>query len=172
MTAQNSVSQPNLEMLLEADELGYRLEVTGGLTTWEVSPMKAHQKIVDRIRGSIKIALKSESCECVHYADVFVRFEDGSLKRPDISVFCSEPTEENTPITLLPKAVIEVISKGYEAKDLELNPPFYLGQGVLDVLVLEPATNEVWHFRKDLEQPNKYVSPVTLTLECGCEITV
>jgi Uma2 family endonuclease len=169
MIAQN-VLQPNLEMLLEADELGYRLEVTGGLTTWEVSPMKAHQKIVDRIRVSIKAVL--ETCECVHYADVFVRFEDGSLKRPDISLFCREPDEENTPITLLPKAVIEVISKGYEAKDLELNPPFYLGQGVLDVLVLEPATNEVWHFRSDLEQPKKYISPVMLKLECGCEITV
>jgi Uma2 family endonuclease len=170
MITQNLLSQPNLEMLLEADELGLRLEVTGGLTTWELSPMKSHQKVVDRIRASIKATL--ETCECVHYADVFVRFQDGSLKRPDISVFCSEPIEENTPITLLPKAVIEVISKGYEAKDLELNPPFYLGQGVLDVLVLEPATNEVWHFRKDLEQANKYVSPVTLTLECGCEITV
>jgi Uma2 family endonuclease len=169
MTAQN-VLQPNLELLLEADELGYRLEVTGGLTTWEISPMKSHQKVIDRIRASIKAAL--ETCECVHYADVFVHFEDGSLKRPDISVFCSEPDEENTPITLLPKAVIEVISKGYEAKDLELNPPFYLGQGVLDILVLNPATNEVWHFRSDLEQPKKYVSPMTLKLECGCEITV
>jgi Uma2 family endonuclease len=170
MISQNLISQPNLEMLLEADELGLRLEVTGGLTTWEASPMKSHQKVVDRIRASIKTSL--ETCECVHYADVFVRFNDSSLKRPDISVFCREPIEENTPITLTPAAVIEVISKGYETKDLELNPPFYLGAGVLDVLVLDPASNEVWHFRSDLAQPKKYISPVSLTLECGCEITV
>lgn len=170
MISQNQISQPNLETLLQADEMGLRLEVTAGLTTWETSPMKSHQKVVDRIRASIKATL--ETCECVHYADVFVRFEDGSLKRPDISVFCSEPIEENTPITLTPTAVVEVISKGYEAKDLELNPPFYLNAGVLDVLVLDPATNEVWHFRSDLEQANKYFSPVVLTLECGCEITV
>lgn len=170
MISQNLISQPNLEMLLEADEMGLKLEVTGGLTTWEASPMKSHQKVVDRIRASIKATL--ETCECVHYADVFVRFQDGSLKRPDISVFCHEPIEENTPITLTPAAVIEVISKGYEAKDLELNPPFYLVTGVLDVLVLDPTTNEVWHFRADLEQAKKYISPVTLRLECGCEITV
>jgi Uma2 family endonuclease len=170
MISQNLISQPNLEMLLAADELGFRFEITGGLTTWEVSPMKSHQKVVDRIRATIKPVL--EACECVHYADVFVRFSDGSLKRPDISVFCREPDEENTPITLTPAAVIEVISKGYEAKDLELNPPFYLGAGVLDVLVLDPVTNEVWHFRSDLEQPNKYLSPVVLTLEYGCEVTV
>jgi Uma2 family endonuclease len=161
---------PNLETLLQADELGLKLEVTAGLTTWEASPMKSHQKVVDRIRGSIKTAL--ETCECVHYAYVFVKFKDGSLKRPDISVFCREPEEENTPITLVPSAVIEVISKGYEAKDLELNPPFYLGAGVLDVLVLDPTSLEVWHFRSNLEQPNNYISPVALTLECGCEIVV
>ncbi len=170
MISQNPISQPNLEMLLEADEMGLRLEVTAGLTTWELSPMKSHQKVVDRIRASIKTTL--ETCEWVHYADVFVRFEDGSLKRPDISVFCREPIEENTPITLTPATVIEVISKGFESKDLELNPPFYLAQGVLDILVLNPATNEVWYFRADLEQPNKYVSPINLKLECGCEITV
>ena len=34
----------------------------------------------------------------------------------------NEPDEQDDAITLLPEAVIEVVSKGYEAKDLEIGP--------------------------------------------------
>jgi hypothetical protein len=57
-------------------------------------------------------------------------------------------------------------------KDLVLAPPFYLEVGVLDILIFNPADNSVLHYRPELEKPNQYVSPVTLNLECGCEITV
>lgn len=102
--------------LLKADELGIRLEFVAGLPIWEASPVYKHQKAVDRIRKSIERTAES-GCECVHISDVYVQFPDGSLKRPNISVFCREPEEEEA-IKILPEAVIEVISKGYEAKDL------------------------------------------------------
>lgn len=57
---------------------------------------------------------------------VYQQFLNG-LKRQDTSIFCREPAEEkqkNAP-TLIPEAVVEVVSKGYEAKDLEIGPPFY-----------------------------------------------
>jgi hypothetical protein len=41
-------------------------------------------------------------------------------------------------ITLVPEAVIEVISKGCEAKDLEIGPPFCLSQGAKDVVMFDP----------------------------------
>jgi Putative restriction endonuclease len=74
------------------------------------------------------------ACACVHYADIYVAFPDGSLKRPDIAIFCREPEAE---------AVIEVISQGYEFKDLELGPMFYLSQGVKDVVVLDPRSKAI-----------------------------
>lgn len=57
--------------------------------------------------------------------DVCVQFLNG-LKRPDIAIFCREPTEEEqeNALTLIPVAVAEVVGKGYEAKDLEIGPPF------------------------------------------------
>jgi hypothetical protein len=42
-----------------------------------------------------------------------------------------------------------VVSKGFEAKDLEFGPPFYLSQGVKDVIVFDPLTLLVLHVRRD-----------------------
>jgi Uma2 family endonuclease len=155
---------------LRAEELGIRLEVVGGLPIWEAHPVWKHQKAIDRIRGSIRPRSPAEPCGCVHAADVYVQFPDGSLKRPDVAIFCREPDEQEDAITLVPEAVIEVVSKGYEAKDLEIGPPFYLAQGVKDVIVFDPGTLLVLHARRD--GTKRLVSPETLALECGCVAVV
>jgi hypothetical protein len=159
---------------LRAEELGIRLEIVAGLPIWEPHPVWKHQKAVDRIRSTIQPSPRGEAnsqgCRCVHAADVYITFSDGSLKRPDIALFCQEPDEEEEAIRLIPEAVIEVISKGYEAKDLEIGPRFYLSQGVKDIVVFDPYTLLVLHLRRDGAQ--RRVSPVTLQLECGCSCTV
>lgn len=161
------------DTLLHADELGIRLEIVGGLPIWEPQPLYRHQKHVDRIRSSIA-PLKGGNgtdCACVHVSDVYIQFPNG-LKRPDISIFCREPdeSEQDGALTLIPEAVIEVVSKGFEAKDLEIGPPFYLSQGVRDVVVFDPATLLVLHVRK--EKTARRVSPVDIALECGCAVRV
>ena len=160
--------------MLQADEIGVRLEIVGGLPLWEAHPLPKHQRAVDRIRASIARAEPPAGtdggCGCIHLADVYVLFADGSLKRPDISIFCREPDEEEEAIRLVPEAVIEVVSRGYEAKDLEIGPRFYLAQGVKDVVVFDPYTLVVLHVRRD--GAARHVSPVTLTLECGCTCRV
>ena len=155
--------------LLQAEELGVRLEIVNGLPIWEAQPVYKHQKAVDRIRGTIR-PRSGTRCSCVHIADVYVSFPDGSLKRPDIAVFCREPDEEETAITLIPEAVIEIISKGYEAKDLQIAPPFYLAQGVKDVVVLNPYTLAVLHVRRD--GAHQLLSPAAIVFECGCTVEV
>ncbi|HEX8071451.1 MAG TPA: Uma2 family endonuclease [Pyrinomonadaceae bacterium] len=159
---------------LKAEALGIRLEIVRGLPIWEPYPVYKHQKAVDRIRATITppdaAAAGQPACACVHAADVYVSFPDGSLKRPDISLFCREPAEEEEAITLVPEAVIEVVSKGYEAKDLALGPDFYLAQGVKDVLVFNPYTLVVLHARR--ESVARHVSPVPVELLCGCRCTV
>ena len=104
-----------------ADEAGIKLEMVGGLPIWEAMPGIGHQKHVKRIDSSIKRdPAKGSDCEYISYMDVIVEFEDGSYKRPDISVFCREPDEQEGAVTLLPEAVIEVVSRGYEVKDYEI----------------------------------------------------
>jgi Uma2 family endonuclease len=157
---------------LRADELGIRLEIVGGIPIWEPSPIYKHQKAVDRIRAGIRKspALSQTQCDCIHAADVYISFPDGSLKRPDISIFCREPEEEDEAIRLVPEAVVEVISKGFEAKDLEIGREFYLRQGVKDVLVFNPYTLEVLHARRDRTVTHQ--SEVEIELLCGCRISV
>jgi Putative restriction endonuclease len=67
-------------------------------------------------------------------------------------------------------AVIEVISQGYEFKDLELEPMFYLSQGVKDVVVLDPRSKAIIHSRRD--GVVRLESPARIQLECGCECLV
>lgn len=158
--------------LMQASELGIRLEIVNGLPIWEAQPLYRHQKHIERIlQGITKKDVEGKSCVCVHAMDVYIQFPNG-LKRPDISIFCHEPSEEeqDSALTLIPEAVIEVVSKGYEAKDLEIAPPFYLSQGVKDVIVFDPSTLLVLHVRKDRVSRN--ISPTTIELECGCQVLV
>jgi Uma2 family endonuclease len=124
-------------ILLQASELGIRLEIVNGLHIWEAQPVYRHQKHIERIvNGITKVDIDGAACECVHAIDVYIQFATG-LKRPDISIFCRGPSEEeqDSVLTMIPEAVIEVVSKGYEAKDLEIGPPFYVSQSVKDVVV-------------------------------------
>src|SRR5262249_27999534 len=161
------------ERFITADELGIRLEIISGLPIWEPSPVYKHQKAVDRIRATIEKIIPvdgSQEGACVHAADVYVSFPDGSLKRPDIAIFCREPQEEDEAIKLVPDAVIEVISKGYEAKDLEIAPRFYLSQGVKDIVIFDPYTLLVLHVGRHGTKSS--VSPAELIFECGCKCVV
>lgn len=163
------------ELMQAADEiLGIRLESAGGITTWEAHPVPRHQGKSFRIQSSIRkvpgAGGDGSGCECVHYADVDVRFPDGSIKRPDISVFCHEPDELDKAVTLLPEAVIEIISRGYEAKDTLIGVPFYVSQGIRDVITFDPVTNRVVHIRG--ASRTEHDSPVEIILLCDCVCTV
>jgi Uma2 family endonuclease len=158
------------QLVLRSDELGVRLEVVNGLAIWEAQPLYRHQKHVERIAASIDRKDKGD-CGCVHALDVYIQFPNG-LKRPDISIFCREPSEaeQDSVLTMVPEAVVEVVSQGYEAKDLEIGPPFYLSQGVKDVIVFDPRTLLVLHLSQG--KALRLTSPVSIDLACGCGVTV
>lgn len=160
------------DFFIQADNAGVRLEIINGLPTWEMLPNLTHQEAIDRIRDSIRHLpmLDQRHCQCLHYADLHIKFPDGSDKRPDISIFCQRPAETESAVTAVPAAVIEIISRGYEKKDLDLGPPFYLAQGVKDIVVFDPYSQQVIHF--DADGQREYQSPTTLALKCGCEVTV
>lgn len=169
-----AVDKALFQRLLQADELGIRLEIVGGLPLWEASPVLRHQEAIDRIRASIRRSTSPagdrQRCDCYHAADVYVVFPDGSIKRPDIAIYCRRPDEEDEAITLVPEAVIEIVSKGYEAKDLEIGPRFYLSQGVKDVVVFDPHTLLVLHLTPTSTE--RLVSPAKIKLACGCACRV
>jgi Uma2 family endonuclease len=157
----------------DAESINIKLEMIKGIPVWEASPVFQHQWELDRIRASIR-RLEPDRCACISIADVLFKFPDGSQKRPDIAILCAMPDRSTTETALeiIPAAVVEIISKTYEYKDLVLAPPFYLENGIRDILIFNPADNSVLHYRPDFEQPKTYTSPITLSLECGCEITV
>ena len=151
-------------------ESGIKLEYVNGLPVWEGSPVFRHQKKVDDIRRSIRTRDSSgDPCSCVSVADLTILFPDGSIKRPDISIFCAEPMELDTICTEVPAVVIEIISKGYEKKDTEVSLPFYLAQGLADIVIFDPTTNKVTHYHGG--KSDTHNSPIDLTFACGCRAT-
>jgi Uma2 family endonuclease len=157
------------ELVEMADDAGIKLEITAGVPTWETFPGPRHQKAVLRALMSIERSASS-GCGCFQLPDVYIKFPDGSLRRPDIAVFCEEPPDTDEALEIVPEAVVEVLSKDYEKKDTEIGTPFYLQQGVKDVVLLDPRALEVTHRRR--EGTRLYKSPVTIALECGCQVTL
>lgn len=154
-----------------ADQAGIRLEYVNGVPVWEASPVIRHQRITDRIRASIKATAEGEGgCGCIHYADIYILFPDGSIKRPDISVFCEEPEEEDTMCRKVPEAVIEILSKGYEKKDMEVSLPFYISVQIPDIVIFDPATGRVDHYHGG--KTDAHTSPVAIAFGCGCTATI
>lgn len=151
---------------------GVKLERVNGLTIWEAHPVVLHQETIFRIQQSIRsLHQDAGGCGCYHYADLSMQFPDGSDKRPDIALFCQRPQQTEEAVTTLPDAVIEIISKGYEAKDYLVGLPFYLTQGVRDVVIFNPYTNEVLHCRPDGTR-RILASPIDIEFVCGCSATV
>ncbi|HRK21399.1 MAG TPA: Uma2 family endonuclease [Fimbriimonadaceae bacterium] len=158
--------------LIAADEAGIKIEMVEGIGSWEMMPNPRHQTTVFKIQQTIRRAEMGTDCGCFQYADVYVRFKDGSFKRPDIAIYCQElpDIDGDHAVTQIPEAVIEVLSKGYEAKDLEIGAPFYLKMGVKDVIVVDPKSGQIHHFRP--EGTKVLQSPQLFQLECGCLVDV
>lgn len=167
----------NRELVDRAEQAGVKLEIVDGLPMWEGFPVVRHQREVFRIQqtirriaASVQSAADDSPCGCFHYSDIYVRFGDGSLKRPDIAIFGTEDIEQDDVVTALPEAVIEVISPGFEAKDLDIGARFYRAHGVKDVIVFDPRTLIVLHLGR--AGAERLISPVNLALQCGCQVTV
>jgi len=163
-------------IILQADVSGqpYRLEYVRGRIKVELSPASRHQMTAKRIEASI-IPLNGATadCKCYSLQDVLIRFPDPdeSLKRPDIAIFCTTPPESDEAIDLLPVAVVEILSLGYEEKDLgDDGAPFYLGCGVADVVVVDPRSDLVRHY--DSGGMRELHAPQVIALACGCQISV
>ncbi len=157
--------------LMNADEAGVKLEVVQGEFTWEFFPSPLHQGMIRRLDRSVRpIPDDDRGCGCFTLSDAYVQFADGSVKRPDLRIYCNEPPLTRQALTIMPEAVVEVLSPRGERKDLQVGPPFYLSQGVKDVLVIDPERRQAHHFRTSGYLP--VALGATVALECGCELTI
>ncbi len=159
------------ELLAKGDEIGLKFELTDGGITWETYPGVAHQEIVFGIQTSVNHGTDPvKRCDCYQGADVHVVLPDGTVKRPDISIWCKKPSELESFVHEIPEVVIEVVCPGYEDKDLVHGPPVYLRNGVRDVVVFDRQRGEVHLWTS--EGKKVVASPAAIELQCGCRITV
>ena len=160
------------ELILQTDAAGapVRLEYVRGRLKVEASPASRHQMTAKAIEQSLRpLRGSGNACACFSLQDVLIRFPDPdqSLKRPDIAIFCERPPESDEALEVLPSAIIEILSVGYEEKDLGPDgASFYLAY-VPEVLVVDPRAGVVHHYRTD-QPPTRYTAPITVDLQCGC----
>src|SRR5262245_37375312 len=159
-----------LDQLVRFAPTHIKLEVTGGTRPWRLLPGIRHQKLIDRIRASIE-PLAESGCGCYHLTDPSLVFPDGSFKRPDIAIFCLEPPDIDESWEQVPEAVIEIVSLGYEEKDLSMNRPWYLSMRVKDVRDVDPREGDVRHHRHGAPMAIRR-QPATFELLCGCRCAI
>jgi hypothetical protein len=151
-----------------------RLEYVHGRLKVEASPASRHQMTAKAIEASLRPTPDQiGGCMCFSLQDVLVRFPDPeqSLKRPDIAIFCEQPPESDEALDILPRAVIEILSVGYEEKDLGPDgAPFYLAYGI-EVLVVDPRSKLLRHYQPGQTMATLY-TPVTIALQCGCRLSL
>ena len=166
-----AISEEMLERLVQAaDHSEVKIEMAGGMPTWEAMPGIRHQRIILAVATSIKRKPQSEGdCGCHPAIDVYIRFPDGSFKRPDVAIYCQELPDVDGATEVIPAGVIEVVSAGYEAKD-QIGLPFYLSQGIADVVLYDPRSREVTHATAAGQAT--HVAPVDLTFACGCVVSI
>ena len=155
-------------LIRSADESLVKIEMTAGVPTWEAMATPRHQRLLGEIFESVRRTGEGD-CGCHRYLDTYVRFPDGSFKRPDLAIYGARPPDVDVASDAVPEAVIEIVSAGYEEKD-RIGLPFYLAQGVADVVVYDPRTREVVHARA--EERTVHHAPVDLTFACGCAVTI
>lgn len=164
------LTQWELAQYEEADEYGVVLETIAGQPFWEFQPNYDHQERIFNITVSVRKDPDSDSgCGCFKAMDVGIQFPDDSIRRPDLAIFCREP-ERRELIRLVPEAVVEIVSQRSREKDLVISPPYYLSMGVKDVLVYDPFTDDVHHFRAEGKQ--RFKPGRTVKLECGCLLDI
>jgi len=157
-------------LFARGEELGLRMEATNSGIIWESMPGLRHQELAISIFGAIQPGGSSGECECYRALDIYIRFPSGVVKRPDVSIFCRRPEDEEGFVHAIPEAVIEITSPDSEAKDLVSGPPLYLANGVKDVVILHRTQNKVIHWT--VTGSRTLPSPSTITLSCGCVVTV
>ena len=147
-----------------------RLEVTGGVTTWEAMPGALHNGVVDDIRTEItRLNIGNQDCGCYHIADTYLQLTPTLLRRPDIAIFCERPPRPDGAITgVIPGAIIEILSAGYEQKDRDA-VALYLSAGVQDVVLVSPCANTVELYRAGVAM-QRLPTPTTQTLLMGCVV--
>lgn len=134
---------------------------------WEASPSPLHQMVVRVIERSIEpVPNDGDGCVCYSLADTYFRLPDGSLVRPDIAILCRVPPRQREALKIVPSAVIEVVSPGYQAKDYDELPPVYLANGILDVLVVDVERGILTHITPEDRQ--ELPLPAVRQLKSGC----
>lgn len=166
-----AISNELLERLVQAaDHSEVKLEMTAGMPTWEAMPGRRHQRISRSVADSARRRPGDEGdCGCHSIIDVYIRFPDGSFRSPDVAIYCQEPPDVDGALDVLPVAVVEIVSDGYEKKD-EIGLPFYLAQGIADAVLYDPRKNEVVHATPHGQ--TLHAAPVDLTFACGCVVTI
>lgn len=168
-----TVAVDDLILQMDASGIPVRLEYVRGRVKWEASPASRHQRLIDRIRATLQ-PQPGAPCACDSLSDVLIRFNDPdqSLKRPDIAIFCAVQPDQDTALTTVPEAVIEVLSVGYEEKDLGPDgAPFYIANGMRDVLVVDPRNDTVTHYQPGVPDET-HPLPRTIDLACGCQVSI
>ena len=127
-------------IVLDSDHSMVKVELTDGVPTWEAPFTLLHQRTV--ADSPVIPPSGTEGCHAIQNA--YVRFPEGSFRSPDLAIYDRDVPDTDGATDVILVVALEVLSPGFEFKD-RMAVPFYLAQGVSDVVLVDPHTGEVVH---------------------------
>ncbi|KQM77093.1 restriction endonuclease [Pedobacter sp. Leaf216] len=146
-----------------------RLEIIKGyLFKMSSAPSRIHQKLSGRIYVSIYNALNGCKCE-VYSAPFDVRLANRSLNdkevftvvQPDIVVVCDQSKLDKRGCIGAPDIVVEILSPGYNKKELVNKYEVYEEAGVKEYWIVSPSEKTFFRYILDVKgkfQPTKLLT--------------
>lgn len=136
----------SVEEFLEMDFGGAKAELDDGIIFMMTGGNVIHARIAANILSYLRIALRGSDCTAFG-SDLAARTGDRSIRFPDVSVHCGNPSApENDTKQLLgdPQVVIEVLSPSTSMLDQTKKLEEYRGlDGVREILLVDPRQERV-----------------------------
>lgn len=164
------------QRLLTADEFlridfgsGLKAELDNGVIRMMAGGSARHDRIQINLIIALGARLRGSGCR-PRGPDMAVRTHDGSIRYPDVSIYCGSPPDEDRTSLDDPKVLIEILSASTQAEDRGVKLQEYKALASVDTIVLADPERERLHvFQRAGHRPEAWsevvhVEPADLDL--------
>ena len=139
---------------LAMDFGGAKAELEDGIIFMMAGGSEEHARIAANIIMTLGPRLRGSGCR-PYGSDFATRTDEGTIRFPDVSVYCNDPAApENKRKQLLgdPAAVFEVLSPSTAAHDQRVKLEEYRGlAGLGDIVLVDPVSERIRHVRRNAD---------------------
>jgi len=132
------------EEFLEIDFGEHKAELDNGVIRMMTGGTARHARVQINIIAALRSRLRGSGCT-PYSSDMAVRTESGSVRYPDVTIFCGHDDADDDGEKAFddPKVIFEVLSAGTSRTDLRVKLPEYQALASVDTIVFVDVAKEL-----------------------------